>query len=588
MSRLQNVFMKDNDSFIILELYEINLSFLRYLYEVTESECKYVNIILYIQRGSAHDKLVKKYIDSNPIFKSFTIIRSSDELFFTLGSLCSRNNKVIYASHFKNAISSSIFPLINNDNMAKLYHLRLNGFLKINRKEHLIRLIQQILPQSIDLKAQTFNSKPIGTQRTKMTEKSKSRSSGSSIASYTTADSLTKSSSSRGKNKEIQNLGQGPSSKANQARQNEKEKGLDVIQEEPNQDGFGESEENKHSDKNQKVIKYNKEDKPKKAPKKNWKTISKKSPDSNEKISDIISEPSTDFSSHKDKEESKFGDYNSTPNLSNIGEYTVDPKGCLVINGFNHTQNVKYTNHLSEFFKKIASCFKSKQSVEVITQIKRTYQLFTQHFSKYFKNDQDFNEVSTRKLFSQIMNYMHDKKYIQGKILSLFIKQALEGMYNLEEDSMTMVHCDKLNELSEKYEVKAFNSKTKSDHNMIHLSKESQADLTLKIVEQVLSEILRISGSFPKTKNNFLKKINGTIRNFSNVKDIDPDYKLTWDRNHGIKFWVLDMLQEFGMVEFSEKDESIVNPDRMQEFMMNLKKDHENWKYDAIKLDIYG
>ena len=125
-----------------------------------------LNTILYIHRGYNSEMFIKKYLDSNKFDHEFTIVRSQQDLFFTIGFLQANSSKIVYASHFKNSISKTIHRVMNKKrHLPNLFHLRLNQILKWTQRMQIIKIIEKIIPQWVDINLPSFISKPLQFSR---------------------------------------------------------------------------------------------------------------------------------------------------------------------------------------------------------------------------------------------------------------------------------------------------------------------------------------------------------------------------------------------------------------------------------------
>ena len=119
-----------------------------------------------------NDLLVKKYFINNAIDENFTIVRSRDELYYMMGCLQTNSNKFVYASKFKNSVSQDVSKLINSTNpdprkdSPKLFeHVTIKDFLKSRDRNSMLRLIQKLMPDAIDLTKETYISPPIKSKQ---------------------------------------------------------------------------------------------------------------------------------------------------------------------------------------------------------------------------------------------------------------------------------------------------------------------------------------------------------------------------------------------------------------------------------------
>ena len=145
---------------------------LRELHDLLNGKAMNLNIVLYIQRGVMNDCLVREYFENNAIDENFTIVRSRDELYYMMGCLQTNSNKFVYASKFKNSVSQDVSKLINSTNpdprkdSPKLFeHVTIKDFLKSRDRNSMLRLIQKLMPDTIDLTKETYISQPIKSKQ---------------------------------------------------------------------------------------------------------------------------------------------------------------------------------------------------------------------------------------------------------------------------------------------------------------------------------------------------------------------------------------------------------------------------------------
>ena len=119
-----------------------------------------------------NDLLVKKYFINNAIDENFTIVRARDELYFMMGRLQANSNKLVYASEFKHSVSRGVSELINSTNpdprkdSHKLFkHVDIKEFLKLIDRHSMLKLIQKLMPDTIDLTKETYISPPIKSKQ---------------------------------------------------------------------------------------------------------------------------------------------------------------------------------------------------------------------------------------------------------------------------------------------------------------------------------------------------------------------------------------------------------------------------------------
>ena len=103
--------------------------------------------------------------------------------------------------------------------------------------------------------------------------------------------------------------------------------------------------------------------------------------------------------------------------------FEVDEKGLLKITKFSDSLNIKFTNQLAEFFKKTSVRFKNCPKMDTTTYLKTLYNMYNQHYNKHFKETGEFNSETSSILFPQIIKFMYHRKFIQGRLLTLFITE---------------------------------------------------------------------------------------------------------------------------------------------------------------------
>ena len=114
--------------------------------------------------------------------------------------------------------------------------------------------------------------------------------------------------------------------------------------------------------------------------------------------------------------------------------FKVDERELLQITGFDDSLNLKFTNQLAELFKKISTRFKLSPKMETITYIKTFHNMYRQHFNKFFKQTDEFNDVVSAIIFPQIIKFMHYKKFLQGNFLTQIIDKDIFEINKIEEE----------------------------------------------------------------------------------------------------------------------------------------------------------
>ena len=113
-------------------VYEINISLLRELHDVSKGKVKNLEMVLYIPRGIANDQFIKNHFKIEKIDENFTIIRSRDELDFMLGCLYTNSNKIVYASEYRHSFPEDLVKLLNPESKSKnntLKHINMKEFI---------------------------------------------------------------------------------------------------------------------------------------------------------------------------------------------------------------------------------------------------------------------------------------------------------------------------------------------------------------------------------------------------------------------------------------------------------------------------
>ena len=86
--------------------------------------------------------------------------------------------------------------------------------------------------------------------------------------------------------------------------------------------------------------------------------------------------------------------------------FEVDEKGLLRITGFDDSLNLKFTNQLSELFRKTSMRFKVSPKMDTTTYIKTLHNMYLQHYNKHLKQTGEFNEETSAIIFPQIIKFM--------------------------------------------------------------------------------------------------------------------------------------------------------------------------------------
>ena len=119
--------------------------------------------------------------------------------------------------------------------------------------------------------------------------------------------------------------------------------------------------------------------------------------------------------------------------------FKVDEKGLLRISGFNDNLNLKFTNQLAELFQKILKRFKTSPKMETSTYIKTLHNMYQQHYNKYLKQTGEFTDNTSAIIFPQILRFMWDRKFLQGKLLTQIIENDIFDLKEVEEASKIIV-----------------------------------------------------------------------------------------------------------------------------------------------------
>ena len=224
--------------------------------------------------------------------------------------------------------------------------------------------------------------------------------------------------------------------------------------------------------------------------------------------------------------------------------FEVDEEGLLKITDFHDSLNIKLTNQLAELFQKISKRFKVSPKMDTSTYIKTLHNMYLQHYNKYFRETGEFNDETSAILFPQIMKFMWDRKFLQGRLLKLVIENNTFDIVEIDNFSKVTIDWDGLLKISKQYSLTTESEGTTVSDKKINLQLEDKVKITLIITEKLISNLIKSVTGLPKNKSSMLKKIGSIIRMWATSKEMNADYKQTLDRNKRVRFWCLDLLQE--------------------------------------------
>ena len=120
--------------------------------------------------------------------------------------------------------------------------------------------------------------------------------------------------------------------------------------------------------------------------------------------------------------------------------FKVEEKGLLQITGFDDKLNLKFTNQLAELFQKISKRFKPTPKMDTTTYIKTLHNMYTQHYNKCLRQTGEFNDDVSAIIFPQILRFMWDRKFLQGKLLTQVIENDIFDIKEIEETSKVTIN----------------------------------------------------------------------------------------------------------------------------------------------------
>ena len=111
--------------------------------------------------------------------------------------------------------------------------------------------------------------------------------------------------------------------------------------------------------------------------------------------------------------------------------------------------------------------------------------MYQQHYNKFFKQTGEFDEDASAIIFPQIIKFMWEKKYIQGKLLDQIITNSIFDRKEVEEIAKLKINCEELLKYFNEYKLKAQMEGTIVDDKKIILSLEHKVEITLNLAERL-------------------------------------------------------------------------------------------------------
>ena len=165
--------------------------------------------------------------------------------------------------------------------------------------------------------------------------------------------------------------------------------------------------------------------------------------------------------------------------------FEVDEKGLLRISGFDEGLNLRLTSGLPELFKKISNQFKVSAKMDTTTFIKTLHNKYWQHYNKFCRQTKEFNKCTSAIIFPQILKFMSDKNFINGKFLTQIIENDIIDLEEIEEESKIIINWGALNKLSDEYPLKPEQEGTIVDDDKTILQFKDKLELTLAIAKML-------------------------------------------------------------------------------------------------------
>ena len=384
---------------------------------------------------------IAKYLDSSEFDHEFTIVRSQQDLFFTIGCLQANSSKIVYASHFKNSISKTIHRVMNKKrHLPNLFHLRLNQILKWTQRMQIIKIIEKIIPQWVDINLPSFISKPLQFSRKELR-----------LDAITVHSSL-----------------------------------WDAVK---NHESSAEKVQNDNFEVNN--IEFI-----------NFDDISEELEQEDELSDEYDLCETVDLTQtvqiHDQNDDLKFTHHEFFTETKNKG-YEIDKHGWLIITKFDKALNVKITGSLSELFKRISMRFVVNNRIDSLSCIKTLFSMHTHHFKKFI-NKGELDEESSKIIFDQILTYMKDHNLISGDYFAYVVENKIFEIDKISEASRTVVDCSALKKVSNKYLLKASQEAAKQKENKPYLDKTKEVYLIYKLMKTLLTDLNKSSVGVPKSK----------------------------------------------------------------------------------------
>ena len=78
--------------------------------------------------------------------------------------------------------------------------------------------------------------------------------------------------------------------------------------------------------------------------------------------------------------------------------------------------------------------------MDTTTYINTLHNMYLQHYNKCLKQTGEFNDDTSAIIFPQILKFMWDRKFLQGKLLTQVIENDIFDLKEIEEASKIIIY----------------------------------------------------------------------------------------------------------------------------------------------------